>query len=124
MTDWTHPTLADTGATQRVVCRCNRPRNPSEMYDVRDLPGTEGAEYLCAACLEDLHRADALDRLTLHAAKGAPPEWVEAFEAKLLEGPLLRTGLPPEIWGAKLAAELDALAAEEAARDAETPEPS
>jgi hypothetical protein len=105
---WKHPTLADTGATAPVRCRCRRPRMPAEMYDVAGLPGTDGATYLCAACLEDLHRQELLDRVELHRAKGAPAEWLAWWEAKLLRGPLERTGLPQHVLGEKLAIELDA----------------
>lgn len=108
MSEWTHPTLRDTGATASVRCRCGRLTRPMVMYDVRGIPAAKEAQYLCAACLEDLHRLDQLDRLTLHRAKGAPPEWLAAFEVKLRSGPLLRSGLPPEIWGEILARELDA----------------
>lgn len=120
MSEWAHPTLADTGVTGLVNCRCGRTKLPTDMLDVRALG--VGESHLCSACVEDLLRTGAVDHLTLHRRAGAPVEWLAAYEAKLRAGPLLRTGLPPEIWGEILAQALD-LAAAEALAALPPPEP-
>lgn len=116
--EWRHPTLADTGATASVRCRCGRVKRPMEMLDVRGLPAAAvgDASWLCTTCLEALHRAERLDRVTLHAAKGAPAEWLRAFQDKLRRGPLLRAGVPAAIWGEILAEALDRAAEKAAAK--------
>jgi hypothetical protein len=67
------------------------------MLEVRTLG--VGTDYLCSGCVDDLFRLNTVDLVTFHARAGAPPEWVASFGAKLRTGPLLRSGLPPAIWG-------------------------
>lgn len=102
--EWTRPTMADAGATNPVRCRCGGIRRPTEMLEVRALG--VGADFLCTACVEDLFRKGVEDRLPPSRA-----DWLLAYEAKLLWGPLLRSGLPREAWGEVLAVALDEAAA-------------
>lgn len=106
MSEWRHPTMADQGITGEVRCRCSRIKQPAEMLEVRSLG--VGTDYLCVPCVEDLYRKGLVDRLTMHQKAGAPPEWLVAYDTKLRAGPLLRSGLPQEIWGEILAAEYEA----------------
>ncbi len=116
LSGWKHPTLAAAGLRHAVKCRCGRPKPADEMYDVRALG--LGVPYLCSPCIEDLYRKGVVDRLTFHRQAGAPSQWIAAYEAKLLRGPFLRSGLPQHVWGEILARGLDAAAAKVAARAA------
>jgi hypothetical protein len=98
--------MADAGYDGEVRCRCGRTRQPSEMLEVRTLG--VGEAFLCVPCVEDLFRKNIVDQLTFHRRAGASQEWLAWYEAKLLRGPLHRSGLPPEIWGEMLARTLDA----------------
>jgi hypothetical protein len=107
--EWTRPTMADAGTTNAVRCRCGRIRGPTEMLEVRALG--VGTDFLCSACVEDLFRKGVVDRPTLYRRTQAPADWLLAYEAKLLWGPLVRSGLPRENWGEVLAVALDEAAA-------------
>lgn len=110
MSDWTHPTLVDAGITGPVTCRCGRQRDATEMLEVRNLG--VGTDYLCAACIEDLYRLGATDRLTFYERAGAPQDWLDAHDLKLRAGPLLRPGLSQEQWGEIMSRALDLAVAE------------
>lgn len=103
--EWRHPTLRDTGITDPVSCRCGRLRDPADMYEVRALG--VGEAFLCMACVDDCFRKALFDRMTFYRRSGAPPEFLDQQEQKLLEGSMLRPGLPEEIWGAILAVAMD-----------------
>lgn len=75
------------------------------MYEVRALG--VGTDHLCAPCIEDGYRKGTFDRLTFYRRAGAPAAWLAAHEAELRQGPLLRHGLPPHIWGEILADHLN-----------------
>jgi hypothetical protein len=96
MTDWTHPTLADTGVTEEVRCKCRRIVRPDRMYEVRALG--VGDAYRCSACVEGFFRS-GVERLTFYRRGGASEEWLAAHDAKLKRGPLTRPGLSQEQWG-------------------------
>ncbi len=104
--EWSRPTMADTGATNPVRCRCGGIRRPTEMLEVRGLG--VGADFLCTACVEDLFRKGVEDRLPPNQRAA---DWLLAYEARLLGGPLLRSGLSREAWGEILAVALDEAAA-------------
>src|SRR4051812_19038468 len=102
MSDWAHPTMS---GTEKVRCRCSRLVPPSKMYEVRSLG--VGTDYLCSACVEDHYRKGSFDRITFYRRGGASDEWLAGHAEKLAQGPLLRSGLPQEIWGHILAGHLD-----------------
>ena len=104
--EWTRPTMADTGTTQLVQCRCGGIRRPTEMLEVRSLG--VGTDFLCADCVENLFRKGVEDRLPPNRPTA---DWLLAYEAKLLWGPLLRSGLSRAAWGEVLAVALDEAAA-------------
>ena len=122
--DWTRPTMADTGTTNAVRCRCGRIRGPTEMLEVSALG--VGTDFLCASCVEDLFRKGVVDRPPVNRRPRTPVDWLLAYEAKLVWGPLLRSGLPREAWGDVLAVALDEAAALAALPSgvAQTEEPS
>lgn len=119
MSEWKYPTLAETGVTESVRCRCTRLCRPLEMLDVRGLDASDGAPYLCNDCITDLYRQERLDCMKLHRFRGAPAAWLQWYEAKLLTSPLFTTGLPPHVWGEILARRLDRIAADAAAAAAQ-----
>jgi hypothetical protein len=97
MTDWTYPSLADTGVTAEVRCKCKRMCQPERMYDVRSLG--VGDAYRCSACVAGFFRKGMTDRVTFYRRGGAPQAWLDDHIAKLKRGPLLQPGLPQEVWG-------------------------
>ena len=76
------------------------------MLEVRSLG--VGTDFLCTDCVENLFRKGVEDRLPPNRPTA---DWLLAYEAKLLWGPLLRSGLSREAWGGVLAVALDEAAA-------------
>lgn len=101
--DWTYPTLADTGVRSPTRCRCGRLCRPLELLDVAGLEAADGVPYLCKGCINGLYRQGRLNRIQLYLHRGAPLAWLSQLEAKLLAGPITKTGLPPHIWAEMLA---------------------
>lgn len=109
--EWTHPTMADAGYNQDIRCTCGRLKGPEYMLDVRSLG--VGQTWLCVPCVQDHFKKGTIDHITLHRRAGAPTEWLEAYDAKLRNGPLHRPGLSDDQWGEILARHLDEAAPEE-----------
>jgi hypothetical protein len=86
-----------------------------EMYDVRNIRKA-GAPYLCSSCFSQLSSQEKVDCVEIHRAAGAPEEWLQWWEGKLLRRGELGPGLPQHVWGEILARHYDGLLLKRAAR--------